>query len=33
MTSIIDAVSPDDIFERVLVLYHGTCCKKTLDYM
>lgn len=32
--TLFDAVSPDDIFEQVLdVFYHGTCCKKTLDYM
>ena len=32
--TLFDAVSPDDIFEKVLdVFYHGTCCKKTLDYM
>ena len=32
--TLFDAVSPDDIFEQVLeIFYHGTCCKKTLDYM
>lgn len=32
--TLFDAVSPADIFEQVLdVFYHGTCCKKTLDYM
>ena len=32
--TLFDAVSPDDIFEQVLdAFYHGTCCKKTLDYM
>lgn len=32
--TLFDVVSPDDIFEQVLELfYHGTYCKKTLDYM
>lgn len=32
--TLFDAVSPDDIFVQVLeTFYHGTCCKKTLDYM